>query len=161
MPMEEPVKLKPRVDLFTILGLMLILNIACVVALQAEEVRALPDPVSGEQAEDTIIIRVTETDILLGGRSISRIDEAMATPMQTIDALANELTIAAGVTPTSAEDDRSIGRPVVIIGDRRTPYSLFRRIMNTCDEADYWNISLALNTEPESAKELTVAQVGW
>lgn len=160
MPIEEPPALRSRVGMLA-LAFMLVFALACLAALQAREMFFPAAPVIETHTDDTLIIKVTETDILLGGRSVSRIDEAMATPMQTIEALANELTIAAGVTPTSAEDDHSIGRPIVILGDRRTPYSLFRRIMNTCDEAAYWNVSLALNTVPDNSKQLTVARVGW
>jgi len=161
--MENPEKLslKSRMDIFSILGLLLILNIGCVVALQAEELPAPAAQVSEQLPESTLVIKVTETDILLGGRSVYRVNEAMATPAQTIEALANALTVAAGVTPTSFEDDHSNGRPVVITGDRRTPYSLFKRIMDTCDEADYWNVSLALNSVPDTSEELTVAGINW
>ncbi len=161
MHVEEPAKLSSRVEMYIVLGLMLILAIACVAAFQVQKQVVPAAAVSEAPKDDTLIIKVTETDILLDGRSVSRIDEALATPMQTIEALANELTIAAGVTPTSTEGDHSIGRPIVILGDRRTPYSLYRRIMNTCDEAAYWNVSLALNTVPVGSNARTVAQVGW
>ena len=39
-----------------------------------------------------------------------------------------------------------MGRPVVIMGDQGMPYKLLKRIMTTCADSDYRDITLAVNT---------------
>jgi biopolymer transport protein ExbD len=135
-------------DIFTILVLFLIVNNGDVEVLQADGRVALPESVSEQRPEATIVIKVTETDILLAGEHVSTMEAALTGPEETIAPLVAALESAATERPTAIEEDHSNGRPVIIMGDRSTPYALLKRIMATCAETDYRDISLAVNSMP-------------
>lgn len=135
-------------DIFTILVLFLIVNNGDVEVLQADGRVALPESVSEQRPEATIVIKVTETEILLAGEHVSTLEAALTAPEETIAPLVAALESAATERPTAIEEDHSNGRPVIIMGDRSTPYALLKRIMATCAETDYRDISLAVNSMP-------------
>jgi biopolymer transport protein ExbD len=150
-------------DIFTILVLFLIVNNGDVEVLQADSRVTLPDSVAEQRPEPTVVIKVTETDILLAGRPVSTLEAALAAPEATIAPLAAALEAAAAGRPTAIEEDHSNGRPIIIMGDRSTPYALLKRIMATCAEMDYRDISLAVNSVPVDLlppPETTVALTG-
>ena len=48
-------------------------------------------------------------------------------------------------------------REVTILGDRQTPYSVLRKVMATCTEAEYGKVSLAV-VESELRQSTPVSQ---
>ena len=59
------------------------------------------------------------------------------------------------------EREQEIGRSVVIMGDQDMPYKLLKRIMTTCADSDYRDITLAVNTAvPSAAEEPLLASGG-
>jgi biopolymer transport protein ExbD len=162
--LARPTKLNlvALMDIFTILVLFLIVNNGDVEVLQEDNKVALPESVSEQRPEATVIIKITDTDILLADRRVGTIDEALETqegPLAglsaALDVLASNDEIAAGTesgaennTESDAESDA--GRPITIMGHRDTPYAVLKRIMSTCAESDYRDISLAVNSVPVS-----------
>lgn len=151
--MAKPARLNlvALMDIFTILVLFLIVNNGDVEVLQADRRVALPDSVSEQRPEPTVIIKVTGTDILLAGEPVSGINEALQGDDDIIASLADALATTAARQPPSLKDDFANGRPVVIMGDRHTPYALLKRVMATCAASDYRDISLAVNSVPAAA----------
>ena len=148
--MARPAKLNlvALMDIFTILVLFLIVNNGDVEVLQSDKQVALPESVSEQRPEATLVIKVTEQDILLGEQTIASVDDALMAPEESITALASALQVAARNNPTTIDEDHSHGRPIIIMGDRSTPYALLKRIMATCAETDYRDVSLAVNSVP-------------
>ena len=148
--MARPARLNlvALMDIFTILVLFLIVNSGDVEVLSADDRVALPDSVSEQRPEATVIIKVTDADILFAGQSVITVDDAMAGEEETIAPLARALESAAAGDTGAADEARANGRPVVIMGDRSTPYALLKRIMATCAATDYRDISLAVNSVP-------------
>lgn len=148
--MARPARLNlvALMDIFTILVLFLMVNNGDVEVLQADRNVTLPESVSEQRPEATLTIKVTRSEILMGGHSISSIDEALAVRGEVLPALGQALReqqMQAGDT-TPAQEQR--GRAIVIMGDHEMPYSLLKRILATCAETDYRNISLAVNSKP-------------
>jgi len=150
-------------DIFTILVLFLIVNNGDVEVLQADRRVALPESVSEQRPEATVVIKLTTSDILLEGRPVSTLDAALAAPGDTIAPLAAALEQAAAATPAAIDEDYANGRPVIVMGDRSTPYALLKRVMATCAATDYRDIALAVNSVPGDAPppgDTTLAQAG-
>ena len=108
----------------------------------------LPESLSEQRPEPTLTIKVTADDILVEGRSIQRTDDALAQPESSLQALAGELQDQSARKPELSGRERELGRAVIIMGDRGTPYKLLKRIMATCAESGYRDISLAVNSKP-------------
>ncbi len=164
--MARPAKLNlvALMDIFTILVLFLIVNNGDVEVLQSDRNLALPDSVSEQRPEAALVIKLTERDILLADRPVVSVDEALASGGESVDALAAALRTAARSGPAT-EDIADSGRPIVIMGDRKTPYALLKRVMAACAETDFRDISLAVNSMPTELPEgggeaLSVAGTG-
>ena len=155
--LAKPTKLNlvALMDIFTILVLFLIVNNGDVEVLQSDSKVTLPESVSEIRPTATLVIKITETDILLADRQVETVEEALAAPDGPLEALSEALNAAAiadqGDADADSDADEDAGRPIVIMGDRATPYALLKRIMATCAETDYRDISLAVNSVPVTA----------
>ena len=49
-------------------------------------------------------------------------------------------------------------REVTILGDRNTPYSVLRKVMATCTDAEYGKVSLAVIERETAARPATTAR---
>jgi biopolymer transport protein ExbD len=159
--LAKPTKLNlvALMDIFTILVLFLIVNNGDVEVLQSDSKVTLPESVSEIRPSATLVIKITETDILLADRQVETVEEALAAPDGPLEALSEALNAAAIEKQeiADADDDEGIdedndaGMPIIIMGDRGTPYALLKRIMATCAETDYRDIALAVNSVPVTA----------
>jgi len=84
---------------------------------------------------------VTDDDIVVQGRAVARVADAAPENVRLIDPLRAELAHQAerkGPAPEAGYD-------VTIMGDRELPFWLLKKIMVTCQDADFAHISLAVN----------------
>lgn len=150
-------------DIFTILVFFLLVNSSDVEVLTNDKTIELPASVADTVPDTTVVVKVSSEQILVGGRAIATISEInsnveknpTAAP-NNIVALTRELEyLAARARPLTVEQQKT-GRPITIMGDKKIPYTLLKRIMNTCAEAGYRDISLAVNNSTESDKTESV-----
>ena len=92
------------------------------------------------------MILVQGKDIVVQGRKVTTVDDAMLSNTIDIKLLGNELTRLTkrrfGTTET--KNGKPIPREVTIMGDKKIPFNLLKKIMLTCTKANYSNISLAV-----------------
>lgn len=140
-------------DIFTILVLFLMVNNGDVEVLQPDRNITLPESISELQPELAVTIRITTEDIVVQGHRIESIDAALAQPEALLQSLGRELRYQASREPRLSELEQAVGRPVIIMGDQNTPYKLLKRIMMTCADSGYRDISLAVNSTPPALAE--------
>jgi biopolymer transport protein ExbD len=150
---QTKLNLVALMDIFTILVLFLMVNNGDVEVLQSDRNITLPESVSEQKPETTLIIKVTATDILVQGRSIETMEQALAQQGNSLAALGQELRYQSSRSPALSALQQPAGRPVIIMGDQGMPYKVLKRIMSTCAETDYRDISLAVNSNPPSPAE--------
>jgi len=143
---ESKLNLTALMDIFTILVFFLMLNQSDV-EVQNDDVK-LPDSVAKNAPQETIKILITNTDVLVQGRSIAKTAEVKKQETDEIPALIQELEYIASRAPMTPEIAEN-GRPVTIMGDKNISYTLLKRVMNTCAKAKFNNISLAVNQKAE------------
>ncbi|MDK2776482.1 MAG: biopolymer transporter ExbD [Pseudomonadota bacterium] len=131
-------------DIFTILVFFLMVN-QSEVQVQNSPAVELPVSVAENQPAENITVMITRDDILVQGRPVVTTSRAREAGDE-IAALKKELEYLASRSPLPAEW-RQQGRPVTIMGDRHVPYSLLKKVMNTCARAEFNNISLAVNQQ--------------
>ncbi|MEM7220236.1 MAG: biopolymer transporter ExbD [Pseudomonadota bacterium] len=130
-------------DIFTILVFFLMVNSSDVEVLQTNADVKLPDSNSEQRPEEQTMITVSDEDVLVMGRSVASVAELTGSE-EAIAGLADELRYqgerkARGAQPP---DD---GFEVTIMGDREIPYWLLKRIMLTCQQENFLQMSLAVN----------------
>ena len=140
-------------DIFTILVFFLMVNSGDVEILQADKDIKLPESVAEQKPDLTLQIKISPTDIIVLGQSIARVDEVLAQSDEAIEALSVELKYLAERKPLLTDEEKQQGRAVTIMGDESTPYKLLKRVMTTCAQADYRDISLAVSALPPMDEE--------
>ncbi len=144
-------------DIFTILVFFLMVNSGDVEVLQSDKNITLPDSVSEQKPEMTLTIKISTEDIVVQGRQVTTVTSALSQQGNNIALLRKELDYQTARRPELTELEKKNGRSVIIMGDQKMSYKLLKRIMTTCAETDYRNISLAVNN-PVNPPTETVPQ---
>ncbi len=138
-------------DIFTILVFFLLVNSGDVEVLQADKSIKLPASVSEKVPENNLLVVVSATDVLVGGRSVGKISELLESTGDKFVPLETELKYQAEKAGPIKAEDQITGRPVTIMADQKLPYTLLKKIMATCAAAEYRAISLAVTQKENSA----------
>jgi len=132
-------------DIFTILVFFLLVSSSSAPQLPKKKDIHLPTSVATKVPKETLIIAVTRRSIIVQGREVARISEAMSTDSAIIPGLKKELEFQASKTRIiKTADGREKGRPVTIMGDENISYDLLRKILATCREVNYTKIAFAV-----------------
>ena len=131
-------------DIFTILVFFLLVNSSDVQTLPNAKELQLPESIAEEKAKETVVIMIGETDLIVQGTVVAKIADIMATVGNDIPELREALLSQNDrVLRREAQEDIA-GREVTIMGDKDIPYRLLKKVMATCTESDYGQISLAV-----------------
>ena len=133
-------------DIFTILVFFLLVSSAEVQDIPSTKAIKLPESVSLEKPREQLIVVVTNDDILVQGEPVAKLLDVLVQQGNIIPGLKQRMEdIAKNAITTSfdsAED--AAQRQVMIMGDRDIPYKVLKRIIATCTQAKYNQISLAV-----------------
>ena len=146
-PVSSTLNLTALIDLFTILVLFLLFNIAGGgdVLPPAGNLK-LPSSISEKEPNPTVTILITRDEISVEGKPVGRVSEVLENPNMNIVELETELkrhaekAIRLGLAMGTEVFD---GR-VTLMGDREIPFRLLEKVMFTCSQADYFDIRLAV-----------------
>jgi len=131
-------------DIFTILVFFLLVNSSYVETLPNAKELQLPESIAEEKAKETVVIMIGETDLIVQGTPVAKIADIMAIKGNDIPELREALLSQNDrVLRRDAQEDIA-GREVTIMGDKDIPYRLLKKVMATCTESDYGQISLAV-----------------
>ncbi len=147
---QPALNLVSLMDIFTILVFFLLVNSSSTQQLPSNKDLTLPTSITNKAPEETLVIAVTREDVLVGGRKVAEIADVLADNGDQIDELKKELEFQAGKSlinrPNPAE-----GKSVTIMGDENIPYDLVRKILKTCQQANYTKIAFAANQVAKEA----------
>jgi len=128
-------------DIFTILVFFLMVNSSDVEILPRTPDIRLPDSTAQERPVEQLVISVSREAIAVAGEPVTRIADLGTAPEGIIESLQAALRAQAPAADAMPED----GLQVTILGDHELPYWLLKRIMQTCQSAEFPRISLAVN----------------
>jgi len=131
-------------DIFTILVFFLLVNSSDVETLPNAKDLQLPESIAEKKAKETVVILIGEVDILVQGKVVAKVKDVMKTKGNDIPALRQALKSQNDRVLRRAAQDEILGREVTIMGDRDIPYRLLKKVMATCTNSDYGQISLAV-----------------
>ena len=127
-------------DIFTILVFFLLVSSSNTQQLPSSKDLRLPTSSSQTIPDETLVIAVTQEDVLVKGISVAKVAEVLAGSDEVIPGLKDELDfLAAGSNPAGAGQ----GRRVTIMGDENISYDLVRKILTTCQQANHTRIAFA------------------
>jgi len=96
-----------------------------------------------------VVIVVAGQDILVEGRKVTTVDEALATAGDEIAPLKAELALHSAKQVVRAEN-KAQGKAVTIMGDKDIPYRLLRKVMATAARADFSDVSFAVTKKAKA-----------
>jgi len=148
--MSMDMNLVSLIDIFTILLFFLLSSATGVEILTSTKAVKLPESSADKLPKETVVIVVAGQDILVAGRKVTTVDEAMAAKGDEIAPLKAELALHAG-KQVVREENKAQGRAVTIMGDRDIPYALLRKVMATAARADFSDVSFAVTKKDGKA----------
>src|SRR5947208_7014546 len=123
------------IDVFTILIFFLLSSASGVELLASPKAVKLPVSTADKSPKETIVVVVSAEDILVEGRKVASVAEAMATSGDVIPGLKAELDLQASNRQAVRSENQAQPKAVTIMGDKDIPYSLLRKVMYTSARA--------------------------
>lgn len=152
MAKDSKLSLVSLMDIFTILVFFLMLNASDVQVLQNSKSVVLPESTAKQAAKETLVLMINNNELLLQGRKLATVAAIMANQDELIPELSTELAYQLTKSNTVTEpqndnaDDAAVEHAITIMGDKNIPYALLKRIMQTCAQVGFTNISLAVES---------------
>jgi biopolymer transport protein ExbD len=131
------------IDVFTILIFFLLSNTGGVETLASPRAVKLPESMSQQAPKETLMITVTATEILVAGRVVASVSDAMRIDGDMIQPLKADLDVEASREVIRKENEADSKR-VTVMGDKDIPYRLLRKVMFTAARAGYTDVSFAV-----------------
>ncbi len=144
-PFEAKLTLISLMDIFTILVFFLLMNSGDSETFETASFVKLPDSSSGITPHTEFQITISGDRILIGDKEIARVADVLASEKRVIASLEAELDLTTSHMGELSAYEKDAGMSITISGDRSVSYSLLKKVMTTCQQANYRNISLAVN----------------
>jgi biopolymer transport protein TolR len=139
-------------DIFTILVFFLLVNSGEVQVLPNAKALQLPESVTKKAPKESLVVMVNHNEILVQGHQV--VDLHKPLPEATIiQPLKEELLRHAA--HSKASQLVPFKGNITIMGDKGIPYSLLKRVMATCANSEYPNVSLAVLQRANKSEEAT------
>jgi len=156
---QPAINLISLMDVFTILVFFLLISSSNVQQLPKKKDIHLPVSVATKTPKETLIISVTQRNILVQGKQVATIQQVNATDEPLITGLEKELIFHASkssvlTTTENKAKDINKGKSVTIMGDENIQYELLRKILATCREVNYTKIAFAAMQQAKSGESL-------
>ena len=155
------INLVAMIDMLTVLVFFLLVYSTeqITVVPDRKEVQ-LPESISETNIDNTVVVIVGETEIVVHGRPIAQIAEVIAADDVVIPELQAELEAdATDMVRLAAlpEEERIAARKVTIMADKELPFVLLRKVMATSTAAGYGQLSLAVLQKASDLAFVSVA----
>ena len=143
--------LVPFIDMMTILVVFLLAHTADVDILPNTKNISIPQSISDRKPGATVVVMVTKESVFVDGQLVGALSDVINNQGPFFAPLKDALV---------AQNARSLGgagqtdiakREVTIMGDKSTPYSVLKKIMMTCSEAEYGKVSFAVVEREKAA----------
>ena len=126
-------------DIFTILVFFLLVTSSDSNTLPSTKSLDLPVSTTDKVPKKTLVIMVNNDDIKINGKTIVPVKTAVNNGKTIVPELALSL-----IKFAKKEDKKKKRYNITIMGDKKIPYKLLKKIMLTCAGTKYANISLAV-----------------
>ena len=137
------------IDIFTILIFFLLSNSADVEILPSNRAVKLPESTAEKKPRETVVVVVTENDILVQGRKVAQVADVLGMEGDLIEPLKAELDLQSA-RQVVRQESQAQTKAVTIMGDKHIPYKLLRKVMVTCARANFSEVSFAVMRKNEA-----------
>jgi biopolymer transport protein TolR len=134
----------PFIDMMTILVVFLLAHTAEVDILPNTKNISIPQSLSERKPNAAIVVMVTTDSVYVDGKLVGTIAELVANSGNVFEPLKAALVAQNELALGGAQRTEIAKREVTIMGDKSTPYSVLKKIMLTCSDAEYGKVSFAV-----------------
>jgi biopolymer transport protein TolR len=134
----------PFIDMMTILVVFLLAHTAEVDILPNTKNISIPQSLSDRKPSAAVVVMVTRDSIYVDGKLVGTVAQVVANPGPVFVPLKAALMAQNDLILRGARQTDISKREVTIMGDKSTPYSLLKKIMLTCSDAEYGKVSFAV-----------------
>lgn len=131
-------------DVFTILVFFLLTNSASTEVMEPPKIITLPASVVETKPRETVVVLVTEENILINGKVVANTEEVAESKAVIVENIKSVLVQARknviGVRTRNISDTPE----VTILAHKTVPFKLLKKVMSSCTSAGYGKISLAV-----------------
>ena len=131
-------------DVFTILVFFLLVNSSSSDVMEQPKNIKLPESVVDSKPRETIIVLVTEKNVLVQGDVV----------MSTADVIASKESVMQPIQDRLLQQQKKVigfntktvaqSKEVTVLAHRSLPFKLLKKVMSSCTSAGYGKISLAV-----------------
>ena len=136
--------LVPFIDMMTILVVFLLAHTAEVDILPNTKNISIPQSLSERKPDAAVVVMVTKDSVFVDGKLVGSIADIVANATPDFAPLKAALMAQNDNVLRGAQKVDIAKREVTIMGDKNTPYSVLKKIMVTCSDADYGKVSFAV-----------------
>ncbi|CAA0090733.1 Uncharacterised protein [BD1-7 clade bacterium] len=151
MNKQSKLNLTSLMDIFTILVFFLMVNSSEVQVLEDTKDITMPKSIADQKPKETLLIQVSDSSLVVAGRKIADTSAVTASKDGVIPSLDEELKYQASRRPEMTEEEKQFGRKITIQGDKNIPYDILKKIMATCAQAEFRDISLAVSKKAQKS----------
>ncbi len=134
----------PFIDMMTILVVFLLAHTAEVDILPNTKNISIPQSLSDRKPSAAVVVMLTKDSVFVDGKPVGTVSEVVADPEPVYAPLKAALVAQNKLLLNGAQQADIAKREVTIMGDKGTPYSVLKKIMVTCSEAEYGKVSFAV-----------------
>ncbi|MGB5397559.1 MAG: biopolymer transporter ExbD [Gammaproteobacteria bacterium] len=131
-------------DVFTILVFFLLVNSSSSDVLEPPKSIKLPDSVVDAKPRETVVVLVTEDNVLVQGDIVVSTQDVIDSTDSVIapirDRLLEQQKKVIGITTRAVAESKEI----TVLAHRTVPFKLLKKVMSSCTSAGYGKISLAV-----------------
>jgi biopolymer transport protein TolR len=134
----------PFIDMMTILVVFLLAHTADVDILPNTKNISIPQSLSDRKPNAAVVVMVTRDSVFVDGKLVGSVAQVVANPGPVFAPLKAALMAQSDLILSGAQKIDISKREVTIMGDKGTPYSVLKKIMLTCSDAEYGKVSFAV-----------------
>ena len=134
----------PFIDMMTILVVFLLAHTADVDILPNTKNISIPQSLSDRKPSAAVVVMVTKDSVYVDGQPVGTVAQVVANAGPVFQPLKAALMAQNDKVLAGAQKVEVAKREVTIMGDKDIPYSVLKRIMLTCSDAEYGKVSFAV-----------------
>ncbi len=140
---DAQLNLIPLIDILSVMVAFLLVYSTEVEVIQNSKGIEIPQSIAQTAPKQSVVVMVTTRDLFVQGEYITSVAQIQAGRGALIEPLSAALKRPMLVGQEMTE--RAIAqREITIMADKSLPYEVLKRVMQTCTDADYGRISLAV-----------------
>lgn len=131
------------IDIFTILIFFLLAQVGPIETLPSPRAVQLPLSTADKEPKPAVVLVVSGTEILVEGRKVADLAAVAGQKDDLIASLKTELDQQAQRVAVRTENKKATNA-ITIMSDKDIPYHVLRKVMVTCAQANFGDVSFAL-----------------